>query len=77
MSVELNAYLYRVEQLLAHYFALLGDDDNAQLFEWAVAARLRVLMQFLWDGDSHIWRDWHLAEHRFVQGASSSNYFPL
>ena len=77
VPVELNAYFYRIEQLLATYFALIGDAENAGYFEDAQRRRYKVLTEFLWDEKEGIWRDWNLREHRFVDEVSSSNYFPL
>jgi len=77
VPVELNAYFYRIEELLATYFAMIGDTENAKYFENAQRARYRVLIEFLWDDEEGIWRDWNLRDQRFVDMVSSSNYFPL
>jgi len=77
VPVELNAYFYRIEQLLATYFAVIGDVENARYFEDAQRRRYRVLTEFLWDETEGVWRDWNVRDRQFVDEVSSSNYFPL
>jgi len=77
VPVELNAYFYRIEELLATYFGMIGDAENAKYFQEQQRKRYRVLMEFLWDERDGIWRDWNLRESQFVDMVSSSNYFPL
>eukprot|EP01033_Poteriospumella_lacustris_P001180 gene1179-858_t len=83
VPVELNCYLYKLEQNLAYLLKLQANHQSsqgaisaaaAQELQWTagnytVAARLRyyAIQEFLWDNASYHWRDYNLTSQSFAQ----------
>lgn len=77
IPVDLNAILFKVEQQLSGFFALVGDSAKSQQYALAAQARLVAIQAILWNGAQSQWQDYHIDLKYWKHEVMVSNWIPL
>ncbi|XP_048367347.1 trehalase isoform X2 [Sphaerodactylus townsendi] len=77
VSVDLNAFLCRVEQVLASLYRTLGNTEKANQFQAAHEYRVAAVQAVLWNDKAGVWLDYNLVRQRHNEAFYPSNLTPL
>jgi len=75
--VDLNALLFRSEQVIAELAGELGQHALRQRFDRAAATRRQLIDQLLWEPRDGIYRDWDTVGCSHSPVASLASFYPL
>lgn len=78
VPVDLNAFMYKTEKLLANFHRLTGNAAMESQYSEAVEKRIRAINTILWDSKDLVWRDFSLISQEFTSNSFYiSSLFPL
>ena len=77
VPVDLNCFLYRMEDTMAQLFAIVGNTDAANKYRTAASARESAISAVLWDSDAHAHADYLLGEKRLSQSNHAGRFLGL
>ncbi|XP_076968853.1 trehalase isoform X2 [Tamandua tetradactyla] len=77
VPVDLNAFLCQAEELMSHFYSILGNDSQATKYRNLRAQRLAALNTVLWDEEKGAWFDYDLENGKKNQEFYPSNLAPL
>jgi alpha,alpha-trehalase len=77
VPVDLNSLLYHLEQVISELAGVAGQQEKSLQFAQKAAARKIAVDKWLWDAESGLYRDYHLAQQAHTPVASLAMVYPL
>lgn len=77
VPVDLNAFLYRMEVLLAGFHRTHGDAAASARYEQAAQVRTEAMEAFMWNSTRGMWFDYRIDTHAQSADVTAANYVPL
>jgi alpha,alpha-trehalase len=77
VPVDLNAFLFALESLVARLYAADGDAEGAHAFTWAARTRRAAMQRWLWDEPAGAFLDYDLLRDRRRSALTGASAAPL
>lgn len=77
LPVDLNAFMFRMEENLRDFHIALGNRHRARFFDAAATRRAHAIEDVLWNEKEKCWKDYDLERHSHRMIRAASDYSPL